>query len=381
MPEQITLLRVVVVSPSDVKAERDVLQEILEEVNRDSAHDRGFHLHLSRWETDALPGFHPKGVQGIIDPMLKIKDADIVVGIFWTRFGTPTASGLTGTEHELKTAYAAWQTNGRPHIMLYFNQAPYSPTTSEETEQWNRVLKFKEGCPREGLWWPYNGKDNFSETVRRHLRKFITMQVSLPSTTATRYLEGKKAFDHAIKAVSECQSEIVAIHNWGMRIQPTPDASKDDSLGDSIAAYYSSLVKKVEGSSDITYIRIFQIPDKGAGIIDPEVVTGHLKECIKLRGTSRTKLDKVRFFVCKVLYTTSFLLIDEKVVMIHVHKLDEATGFYYSIGNIVIEANTPKALTAFHEMSVILREHEHVRYPILNETDIDRLIADTQKQI
>jgi hypothetical protein len=264
--------------------------------------------------------------------------------------------------------------------MLYFNQAPYSPRTSDEAEQWNRVLKFKEGFPREGLWWHYNGKDNFAETVRRHLRKFITMQVSLPSTTATRYLEGKKAFDHAIKAVSECRSEIVAIHNWAMRIQPTPDASKDASLRDSVAAYYSNLVRKAE-ESDITYIRIFQIPDKGAGIIDPEIVIGHLKECIKLKSTSRAKLDKIRFFACKVLYTTSFLLIDEKIVMIHVHKLDEATGFYYSVGNIIIEANTPKALTAFREMSVILREHEHVRYPILNETDIDRLIIDSQKQI
>ncbi len=42
MPEQIALLRVPVVSPSDVKAERNVLQEVLEEVNRDSAHERAF---------------------------------------------------------------------------------------------------------------------------------------------------------------------------------------------------------------------------------------------------------------------------------------------------------------------------------------------------
>src|SRR5947209_3075706 len=168
MPREMTLFRVVVVSPSDVSAEREALQAVLDSVNRDSAHEHGLHLDLSSWETDAYPGFHPGGPQGIIDPLLKIDDADIVIGIFWKRFGTPFANGQTGTEHELKMAIESWRKNRRPHVMVYFNCASYSPKDSTETDQWSRVLKFKEDFPKDGLWWPYEGKDNFTILVENH---------------------------------------------------------------------------------------------------------------------------------------------------------------------------------------------------------------------
>lgn len=93
-------LRIVVASPSDVQPERDVRPSVIEEVNRAAAADRGLHLVLSRWETDTYPGFHTEGPQALIDPILKITDCDLLIGIFWKRFGTPTADGKTGTEHE-----------------------------------------------------------------------------------------------------------------------------------------------------------------------------------------------------------------------------------------------------------------------------------------
>ena len=67
--EQKQVLRIVVASPSDVKAERDLLPNAIEELNRGVAADRWLSLELSRWETDAYPGFHPEGPQGLIDPM------------------------------------------------------------------------------------------------------------------------------------------------------------------------------------------------------------------------------------------------------------------------------------------------------------------------
>jgi small GTP-binding protein len=113
------ILRIVVASPSDVQPERDVLPSVIEEVNRVVAADRGLHLVLSRWETDTYPGFHPEGPQGLIDPILKITDCDLLVGIFWKRFGTPTTDGKTGTEHEFSLAYKAWQEKRSPQIFIY----------------------------------------------------------------------------------------------------------------------------------------------------------------------------------------------------------------------------------------------------------------------
>jgi internalin A len=167
------ILRIVVASPSDVQAERDAMPAVIDEVNRVVAADRGLRLELSRWETDTHPGFHIDGPQGLIDPILNITDCDLLIGIFWKRFGTPTADGKTGTEHEFSLAHEAWQEKGSPQIFVYFNQKPYTPNSKTEIEQWGRVLEFRDKYPKEGLWWPYKGKTEFEKLIRNHLMNYI----------------------------------------------------------------------------------------------------------------------------------------------------------------------------------------------------------------
>ncbi len=89
MGTEVEHIRVVVVSPGDVGEERAVVQTIGDELNRTVAAERRCRLSVWRWETDARPGLHLEGPQGLIDEEMSIEDADIVVGIFWKRFGTP----------------------------------------------------------------------------------------------------------------------------------------------------------------------------------------------------------------------------------------------------------------------------------------------------
>ena len=169
----IQLLRIIVASPGDVQAERDALPGVLDELNRGIAAAHGLWLELGRWETDTYPGFHPQGPQGLIDPLLRIEDCDVLLGIFWKRFGTPTTEAGPGTEHEFLRAFAAWQQHGRPQIMIYFNQQAATPKTKAETDQWGQVLDFQQRFPKEGLWWPYQGKAQFARLVRNHLTQFL----------------------------------------------------------------------------------------------------------------------------------------------------------------------------------------------------------------
>src|SRR5437763_996763 len=138
---QSNVLRIVVASPNDVQAELNALAKIIEELNQGIAADRGIVLILSRWGTDAYPDFHAGGPQGLIDKVLKIEDCDIFIGIFWKRFGTQATNAETGTEHEIETAYSAWKKRQRPHILVYFSQKPYRPTTSDEAEQLQKVIR------------------------------------------------------------------------------------------------------------------------------------------------------------------------------------------------------------------------------------------------
>jgi hypothetical protein len=166
-------IRVVVVSPGDVARERVVAQTVVDELNRTVAADRGCWLSLWRWEIDARPGMHLQGPQGLIDELMHIQDADVVVGVFWKRFGTPIGAADSGTEHELRRAWAAWREQGSPEVMVYFCTRAYSPKTPEELAQWQRVLEFQQALPEQQLWWRYASVATFERLLREHLTALV----------------------------------------------------------------------------------------------------------------------------------------------------------------------------------------------------------------
>lgn len=188
-------LRVVIASPNDVKEEREALKSIIENVNHLVAED----LKAVRWETDSHPGFHIDGLQGLIDPILKIEDCHILIGIFWKRFGTPIKQdGKTGTEDEIYQAYESWKRNKRPQIMIYFNEKEYFSKSSIESEQQTAALKFKENFPEEGLYYVYNGiatylRKNFSKPAsfdkgKKTSRDYHSHSVQLVGALKETYL-------------------------------------------------------------------------------------------------------------------------------------------------------------------------------------------------
>lgn len=176
---QVQTVRIVVASPNDVQAEREALPAVMEELNRGVAAVHGLRLELSRWETDAYPGFHPEGPQGLIDPILKIEDCDVLIGVFWKRFGTPVKDAQSGTEHEFRLAYTAWGERRRPQIMLYFRNAD-EPETEEEKKQWSLVQDFRRNLPPAVLPWSYDEQSQFEKLARLHLTNFIRDQFPIP---------------------------------------------------------------------------------------------------------------------------------------------------------------------------------------------------------
>ena len=176
---KVDLIRIVVASPSDVQDERKALERVVKRLNRvvSVRVDPELRLEVVGWE-DAYPGFHPEGPQGLIDTFLRINESDFLVGIFWKRFGTPVKDAKSGTEKEILTAYKAWKKKRHPQIMIYFNQQPFMPGTTEEAEQMVQVQKFKEEFPEEGLLWKYTGWEEFEKEVYDHLMQQILIRVA-----------------------------------------------------------------------------------------------------------------------------------------------------------------------------------------------------------
>jgi tetratricopeptide (TPR) repeat protein len=193
--EEARLVRVVAVSPGDVQREREALREIVDELNLHIAPAAGCRLSLWRWETDSWPALHLEGPQGVIDEQMDIASADLVVGIFWKRFGTPTSEAESGTAHELQRAWAAWQESGQPHVMVYFSSRAYSPTSTAETEQWGKVLAFREATPKEQLWWSYRSQKDFEKLARRHLTAWLTNLAPAPKALPAAPAERRIRFN------------------------------------------------------------------------------------------------------------------------------------------------------------------------------------------
>src|SRR6185369_8311670 len=97
--DRITRCRIVLVAPDDVTMEVETLQDVIHQANH---WQRSVELEVWYWRTDAGPGMHAEGPQGLADDRMRITEADLVVAVFWSRLGTPVAQDPSGTAHELR---------------------------------------------------------------------------------------------------------------------------------------------------------------------------------------------------------------------------------------------------------------------------------------
>ncbi|EHK4785645.1 hypothetical protein [Vibrio parahaemolyticus] len=164
------VLSVFVASPSDVKQERNLLESIINELNKTWSKTLNLRLELLRWETDCYPAFGDYS-QGVINDQIG-DEYDIFIGLFWGRFGTPTIAAESGTKEEFDRAYARYKANPESiDIMLYFKDHPIAPSALDP-EQLAQIANLKrELGEKSGLYWPFEHERDFEPLIRAHLSK------------------------------------------------------------------------------------------------------------------------------------------------------------------------------------------------------------------
>ena len=88
---------------------------------------------------------------------------DIVIGIFGTRIGTPTAEYISGTVEEIKRHVAEGKTT-----KVYFSDVPVSPSELNTT-QYNLVKEFQHECKSTGLYATFISPGEFARDFKQHL--------------------------------------------------------------------------------------------------------------------------------------------------------------------------------------------------------------------
>jgi hypothetical protein len=155
------VLKVMIASPGDVTQERAIVTEEIHRWNDANSSARQLILLPVKWETHSTPqlGEHP---QSIINRQL-LDEADIVIGIFGTRVGTPTEEYISGTVEEIKKHVAAGKT-----AKIYFSDVPVAPSTVD-AGQYALVQKFREECQSAGLYATFDSLEKFRRDFSHHL--------------------------------------------------------------------------------------------------------------------------------------------------------------------------------------------------------------------
>lgn len=181
--------RVLIASPSDVEDERQIAADAIREWNDLHSYSRRAALMPLLWETHASPEYGSRPQEAINRQI--VDESDLVVGIFWTRIGSPTGEAESGTLEEIQRAAVS----GKP-IMLYFSQVPIDPYEID-MDQKEKLRQFRKDVQTNALVETYHStlefRDKFSKHLERNMRELEQKNSAGESPLALRLLDLESA--------------------------------------------------------------------------------------------------------------------------------------------------------------------------------------------
>lgn len=157
----VELIKLTLCGPTDVAKEMALASEAINDWNCQHGEQRGFWVKHQHWSTDSYPNAQETG-QGAINKQL-IDSTDILVAIFWSRIGTPTATAESGTVEEIQRAIA-----GGKRVMVYFSDLVPLPAGAS-IEQVKRLSAFREQLRTHRSCWTFQSRNRFRDNFANHL--------------------------------------------------------------------------------------------------------------------------------------------------------------------------------------------------------------------
>src|SRR5271157_4965996 len=151
MPRESIAYEVLIASPSDVASERHIVAEVVADWNSAHARTTGIVLQSRRWELNAVPQMGERP-QALINKQL-VEEADILIGVFSSRLGTPTGVAPSGTVEEVDHFVKL----GKP-VMLYFSTGPVPH--SHDPIQFQRLKEYQHQIASTGLYFEFDGAED-----------------------------------------------------------------------------------------------------------------------------------------------------------------------------------------------------------------------------
>lgn len=158
--ENIKQCNVFISSPGDLEKERSYISQFLERLKMP-----GVVFKPIRWEKD-LPNTSLHSPQPLIDEVL-LNKADILIGIFATKFGTKTEHADSGTVEEIETFIA----KGKPVILYFYNiNISFTELNGEILQNIQKIYEFKEKYANKHIYSMINNIEELSDALERDIK-------------------------------------------------------------------------------------------------------------------------------------------------------------------------------------------------------------------
>ncbi|HZG45671.1 MAG TPA: hypothetical protein VEZ41_05325 [Allosphingosinicella sp.] len=157
-----TVVPIMLASPGDVGEEREEARAVINTWNYINSLSSNVVLIPVGWETHSAPDLAGRAQELINDRVLA--DCDLLVGIFWTRLGTPTGNSASGTVEEIERHLDV----GKP-AMVYFSTKPVA-LDSVNLDQYKALKDFKTWCEGKGLIETFDDLNDFRDKFTRQLQ-------------------------------------------------------------------------------------------------------------------------------------------------------------------------------------------------------------------
>jgi hypothetical protein len=155
------IIEVFISSPADVVQERKIIHNLIEEWNIINTRRKKQILRPISWEKDLYSSFG-ESAQSIINRQI-LDEADILIGIFNARLGTPTKDYNSGSVEE-----RIRHVDKNKPAMLYFSNENID-RNSFDIEQFNKLNEFKNWCKDKSVFFEYKDMNDFSNKVRTQI--------------------------------------------------------------------------------------------------------------------------------------------------------------------------------------------------------------------
>ena len=168
--------------PSDVLDFLPQIEEAVDSFNRGFGESHSVQINTKHWTKNSF-AYLEKGMSGqdVINQQI-VEKSDMMVAVFWTRFGTPTEKYGSGTEEEINRML-----DSQKPVFLFFLDKPISPSKID-IEQLSRIRKFtdKLSTQKYGLYFIINNESQltniFRDQLESHFKNILSDKKNTPAS-------------------------------------------------------------------------------------------------------------------------------------------------------------------------------------------------------